>query len=79
MEFGNREHTSLRLAIATTVSEAAGSVAPLMGGFIAASLGYGAVFLSATGCLALGFAVVLFSVSDPRFSERRDPAGSDAA
>jgi predicted MFS family arabinose efflux permease len=70
MEFGDREQTSLRLAIASSVSEAAGAVAPLLGGFIAAALGYGAVFLSAVGCLLLGFAMVLFSVRDPRFAKR---------
>jgi MFS family permease len=67
MEFGDRENVSTRLAIASSVSEAAGSVAPLLGGFIAAALGYEAVFLSATGCLALGFAVVL-TLREPRFS-----------
>lgn len=70
MEFGDREQTSLRLAIASSVSEAAGAVAPLLGGFIAAGLGYGAVFLTATGCLMLGFVVVLFTVRDPRFAAR---------
>jgi MFS family permease len=66
MEFGNRENTSLRLAIANTVSEGAGSLAPLLGGVVAAALGYSAVFLGATGFLLVGFVVVL-SVRDPRF------------
>lgn len=65
MEFGNRENTSLRLAIANTVSEAAGSIAPLLGGIIAASFGYSAVFISASGCLVIGFATLL-TVRDPR-------------
>ena len=67
MEFGNREHTSLRLAIASTVSEAAGSVAPLLGGIIATALGYGAVFLAAVACLLVGFTALL-TLRDPRFS-----------
>ena len=66
MEFGNREHTSLRLAIANTVSEGAGSIAPLIGGLVAAALGYGAVFLGASALLCLGLAVLL-SVQEPRF------------
>jgi MFS family permease len=66
MEFGNRENTSLRLAIANTVSEGAGSVAPLLGGLVAAALGYGAVFLGASALLCLGL-VVLLSVQEPRF------------
>ncbi len=68
MEFGNRENTSLRLAIASTVSEAAGSIAPLLGGIIATALGYGAVFMGATACLLVGFSVLL-TVQDPRFSQ----------
>jgi MFS family permease len=66
MEFGNRENTSLRLAIANTVSEGAGSVAPLLGGLVAAALGYGAVFPGASALLCLGL-VVLLSVQEPRF------------
>ncbi len=66
MEFGNREQTSLRLAIANTVSEGAGSIAPLLGGVVAAALGYGAVFIGAGILLSIGF-VVLLSVQEPRF------------
>lgn len=66
MEFGNRENTSLRLAIANTVSEGAGSVAPLLGGLVAAALGYSAVFLGASALLCLGL-LVLLSVQEPRF------------
>ena len=70
MEFGDRERTSLRLAIASSVSEAAGGLAPLLGGIIATALGYGAVFLSATGCLLVGFVVLLLTVRDPRFARQ---------
>ncbi len=69
MEFGNRENTSLRLAIANTVSEVAGTIAPLIGGIVATALGYGAVFMGASGCLLVGF-LVLLTVRDPRFSAR---------
>lgn len=68
MEFGDREKVSLRLAIASTVSEAAGSIAPLVGGIIATVLGYGAVFLGAVACLSVGF-LVLLTVQDPRFAK----------
>ena len=75
MEFGNREHTSLRLAISSSVAEAAGSIAPLLGGFIAAWMGYGAVFLSATACLLVGFTVLLLTVRDPRHSAGGEVTG----
>ncbi|MDJ0879123.1 MAG: MFS transporter [Halieaceae bacterium] len=67
MEFGNREHTSLRLAIANTVSEGAGSIAPLIGGLVAAALGYGAVFLGASALLTVGL-LVLLTVKEPRLN-----------
>ena len=69
MEFGNRENTSLRLAIANMISEGAGSIAPLIGGIIATAFGYGAVFLAASACLLVGFAVLL-TVRDPRFAAK---------
>lgn len=71
MEFGNRENTSLRLAIANMISEGAGSIAPLIGGIIATAFGYGAVFLAASGCLMVGFAVLL-TVRDPRFAPKSE-------
>ncbi len=66
MEFGNREQTSLRLAIANTVSEGAGSIAPLLGGVVAAALGYDAVFIGAAILLVIGL-LVLLSVREPRY------------
>ncbi|MEP5763306.1 MAG: MFS transporter [Halieaceae bacterium] len=68
MEFGDRDQLSLRVAIANTVSESAGSIAPLIGGIVATALGYGAVFIGATLCLLVGLVVLLLSVRDPRFT-----------
>jgi len=67
MEFGDREQTSLRLAIANTLSEGAGAIAPLLGGIIAAAYGYTAAFLGTVLCLALGLAVLL-TVREPRLA-----------
>ena len=69
MEFGSREQLSLRVAIANMISEGAGSIAPLIGGIVATLLGYGAVFIGATACLLVGLAMLLFSVSEPRFND----------
>jgi len=68
MEFGNREHTALRVAIANTLSEIAGSIAPLLGGIVATALGYGAVFLGASACLALGLVLLTLWVEEPRYA-----------
>ncbi|MEE4659631.1 MAG: MFS transporter, partial [Halieaceae bacterium] len=67
MEFGDRDQTSLRLAIANTVSEGAGAIAPLVGGIIAGAFGYSAVFTGTAVCLLVGFGMLL-SVRDPRFA-----------
>jgi MFS family permease len=68
MEFGEREQIALRVATANTAAEVAGSIAPLIGGIVAAALGYGAVFIGAIACLLLGGALLLFRVTEPRHS-----------
>ena len=68
MEYGDREQLSLRLAIANSVSEAAGAIAPLVGGIIAGYYGYSAVFIGTSLCLSIGL-LVLLSTSDPRFAQ----------
>jgi len=67
LEFGSREETALRLATANTAAETAGSIAPLLGGIIAAALGYSAVFAVASVCLLLGGSLLL-RVPEPRYS-----------
>ncbi|MCZ6828709.1 MAG: MFS transporter [Gammaproteobacteria bacterium] len=68
LEFGHRDQLALRLGIATSSAEAAGALAPLLGGILATTLGYGAVFLSATAFLTLGGLVLLLWVREPRYS-----------
>jgi MFS family permease len=71
MEFGDREQMAMRLAIANSCSEVAGTVAPLLGGILATSFGYGVVFLSATAFLSLGALLLVFGVREPRYLEAR--------
>jgi len=66
MEFGQREQMALRVAIANTATEIAGSIAPLLGGIIAMALGYPAVFIGAAGFLVMGAALLLLQVQEPR-------------
>ena len=70
MEFGQREQMALRVAIANSATEIAGSIAPLLGGIVATAMGYGAVFVGASGFLLLGGAVLLLWVREPRFAKR---------
>jgi MFS family permease len=66
LEFGNREDLPLRIAVANTASEFAGTLAPLAGGFIAASFGYPAVFTASIAFLLTGTSLVMFKVAEPR-------------
>lgn len=67
LEFGNREDLPLRIAVANTASEFAGTLAPLAGGFIAASFGYPAVFTVSVAFLLTGTTMVMFKVAEPRY------------
>jgi MFS family permease len=68
LEFGHRDQLALRLGIANSSAEAAGALAPLLGGILATALGYGAVFLCAIAFLGMGGLVLLLWVREPRHS-----------
>ena len=71
LEFGDRQDLPVRIAIANTGSEFAGTLGPLLGGFLAASLGYEWVFMVSIVFLTVGGIVVRFSVPEPRDGTRR--------
>jgi MFS family permease len=66
LEFGTRDDLPIRIAIANTTSEVAGTLGPLLGGALAAIAGYQAVFLASIVFLILGGAVVARYVPEPR-------------
>lgn len=66
LEFGQREDLPVRIAVANTVSEVAGTLGPLLGGALAATLGYPAVFATSMIFLIVGGAVVNYYVPEPR-------------
>lgn len=66
LEFGSRDDLPVRIAIANTVSEFAGTIGPLLGGALAAAAGYQAVFSVSILFLVLGGAVVSRYVPEPR-------------
>lgn len=68
LEFGARNDLPMRIAVANTVSELAGTVGPLLGGLLAAWLGYQAVFLASIAFLAWGAGLLLWRVPEPRFA-----------
>jgi len=66
LEFGSRHDLPVRIAIANTASELAGTLGPLIGGALAAIAGYQAVFLTSMLFLVLGGGVVARYVPEPR-------------
>ncbi len=66
MEFGRRENMPLRVAVANSSSEATGALAPLVGGALAAGLGYPWVFWISCIFLVAGGLLTLFTVPEPR-------------
>ena len=66
LEFGQRDDLPMRIALANSGAEAAGTVGPILGGVLAASFGYGSVFLTSICFLALGGWMVIRFVPEPR-------------
>jgi MFS family permease len=66
LEFGDRDNLPVRIAIANTASEVAGTIGPLLGGLLAALLGYEAVFAASIVFLVVGATVVRIYVPEPR-------------
>ena len=66
LEFGTRHDLPVRIAIANTASELAGTIGPLLGGVLAAAAGYQSVFFTSIVFLVLGGIVVARYVPEPR-------------
>ncbi|HSG90704.1 MAG TPA: MFS transporter [Pseudomonadales bacterium] len=68
LEFGHRDDLPMRIALANTASELAGTIGPLLGGALAAALGYVAVFHASILFLVVGSVLILRFVPEPRAS-----------
>jgi len=66
LEFGHRDELPMRIALANTASELAGTIGPLLGGALATALGYDAVFYASMAFLIAGGGLVLRYVPEPR-------------
>lgn len=66
LEFGQRADLPVRIAIANTISELAGTLGPLLGGLLATFYGFQSVFICSVGFLVVGGAVVNYYVPEPR-------------
>ena len=66
LEFGDRDNLPMRIAIANTASEVAGTIGPLLGGLLAAAFGFEAVFAVSIAFIVVGGIVVRIYVPEPR-------------
>ncbi len=66
LEFGDRQNLPVRIALANSVSQLSGSLGPLAGGVMASLLGYEYVFMTSVLFLAMGAALILFRIPEPR-------------
>ncbi|WP_245620104.1 MFS transporter [Phenylobacterium immobile] len=66
LEFGSREDTPMRLAITGTAEQVSAAAGPLIGGLIAAVVGYHAVFQVSIAFLVLSLILVIVRVKEPR-------------
>ncbi len=72
LEFGHRDDIPLRIAIANSTSEIAGTIGPLFGGLLATLLGYEAVFICSVAFLVLGGAMINAYVPEPRWAKTKE-------
>jgi len=65
-EFGHRDDMAMRLAFSNTAESIMSALGPLLGGVIAASLGYHAVFWVAIAVEAIALVLLVTLVEEPR-------------
>ena len=65
-EFGHRDDMAMRLAFSNTAESVMSAAGPLIGGVIAASFGYFAVFWVAIVCEAIALVLLVALVEEPR-------------
>ena len=65
-EFGHRDDMAMRLALSNTAESVMSALGPLMGGLIATSFGYHAVFAVSIAFEVVALALLLALVEEPR-------------
>lgn len=71
LEFGSREDIPMRLALTATAQGAMNTIGPLLGGLVAATLGYQTLFGASVALLAISLVVLLTRVEEPRWRNAR--------
>lgn len=66
LEFGSRPDLPMRIAVASSVAELAGALAPFAGGLLAGGWGVPVVIVVAVACQAAGLFTIVLGVDEPR-------------
>jgi MFS family permease len=66
LEFGLRRDLPMRIAVANSASEMVAAIGAVLGGVMSSALSYAAVLWTAIGFQLAAFAIVTFSVDEPR-------------
>lgn len=66
LEFGSRDDMAMRLALSTTAEGIMAASGPLLGGVMASTLGYTALFSTSIGCQVVALLLLILFVEDPR-------------
>ncbi len=67
LEFGHRDDMPMRLALTSTAQGIMNALGPLLGGLLAATLGYQALFGVSIACLGGALILFLTLIEEPRF------------
>ena len=78
MEFGRPEIRTTYVGMNSTVRGASTGIAPLIGGWLAGTLGYSGLFVAALVMGLAGFAIMHFAVLDPRVAGARSESTATA-
>lgn len=74
LEFGRRDEVAMRLALTSSAEGAILTIGPLVGGLVAASLGYPTLFIGSVLVLCAAIALLIWRVDEPRTRAARTPA-----
>lgn len=66
LEFGRRRNLPMRIAVANSASELVAAIGAVLGGVLAAALGYASVFWIAIGFQVVAMGIVLVFMEEPR-------------
>lgn len=77
LEFGTRDDMPMRLALTSTAQGIMNAIGPLIGGVVAAVLGYQVLFSLSIACLAAALIIFVALIEEPRFRNLAERLGDE--